>query len=86
VADLEDAMATNKEALDESIEQLQMTDTLHEGVMIRNFSMIADSANAAIEMLRSDGGGAVDGEPIAIGEPIVIVAPDTTATTNAPTR
>ena len=86
VADLVDAMVANKEDLDESIAQLRADDTVFKEVMTRHYKMMAENAEAAIETLRAEGGDAENGEPIAMGEPIEIVAPDTTATTDASAR
>jgi chromosome segregation ATPase len=85
VAGLEEVVNANREELDESLAKLQAIDKLYEEVMIAHYKMLADSANAAIESLRTQGGSAMDGEPIAIGETIEIVAPDTSLVpTNPP--
>lgn len=85
VAGLEDMAMANKELLDESLAKLQANDKLYEEVMTKHYKMIIDSANAAIDTLQTQGGGAMNGAPIDLGESIEIVAPDTSvAPTNPP--
>ena len=83
VADLGDDVAANKEGFDESIAQLRAVDTVLREVMTRHYKMVAVSAAAAIDTLEAGGGDAETAEPIAMGEPIEIVAPDTSATPGA---
>ncbi|MCF7817407.1 MAG: hypothetical protein K9M54_05950 [Kiritimatiellales bacterium] len=84
VAGLEDLVNANKELLDESLAKLQAIDKLYQEVMIKHYKVIADSANASIGSLQTEGGSAMDGSPIAIGETIEIVAPDTSMTSTNP--
>jgi hypothetical protein len=82
VADLEEAVQLNEEALDVAVAELQLIDKLFEEVMIRHYQMIADSANAATAALQEDDAIATNGITIGLAEPIEIVAPDTSSPTN----
>jgi len=83
VAELADAVLANEEANNETAEKMDTIDNLHEEVMIRHYQMIADSAAAAIAALQVDDVATGNGEPAGLAEPIEIVAPDTSASTNA---
>ncbi len=83
VAELADAVLANEEANNETAEKMETIDNLHEEVMTRHYQMIADSAAAAIAALQVDDVATGNGEPAGLAEPIEIVAPDTSASTNA---
>ncbi|MEN7973150.1 MAG: hypothetical protein ABFR47_04875 [Verrucomicrobiota bacterium] len=83
VAELNDAMLANKEAIGETSEKMTSTDKLHEETIIRFCQMIADSASTAITTLQADDVAVDNGEPAGLAEPIEIVAPDTSAPTGA---
>jgi len=83
VAELSDAMLANQEAIDETVEKMNTMDNLFEEVMIGHFQMIAESAAAAIATLQADDVATTNGIPAGLAEPIEIVAPDTSAPTNA---
>lgn len=82
VSDLEEIVKANKEESDETIARMTSIDKLYEEVLIRQFQEIADSANAAIESLKTDGFSASTNAPVMLDEPIEITAPDTTAPTD----
>jgi len=83
VAELSDAMLANQEAINETAEKMNTIDNLFEEVMIGHFQMIAESAAAAIATLQADDVATTNGIPAGLAEPIEIVAPDTSAPTNA---
>lgn len=84
VANLEDAMQTSQDAMDETIRRMDEIDALYEKVMVQHYQTLADSALAAIEALKADGVMASTNAPVNLDEPIEIIAPDTSApTTNA---
>jgi hypothetical protein len=82
VAELSDAVLANEEAIEETIEKMNTIDRLFEEIMIRHYQNIADSANAAITALQADDVATSNGDPAGLAEPIEIVAPDTSVTTN----
>lgn len=89
VAELNDAMLVNQEAINETVDKMNSIDSLFEEVMIAHFQKIADSATAAIATLQADDVATTNGAPAGLAEPIEIVAPDTSAptnTTSAPTN
>lgn len=79
VANLEESVQANKEAVDAAIRQLEDIDKLYEEVMIRHYQLIVDSASAAVEALMEDGATASTNAPVKLDKPIEIVAPDTSA-------
>jgi hypothetical protein len=83
VAELDEAMQVNKEAITETGEKMDSIDTLFEEVMIGHYEKIAESANAAIAALQADDVATTNGVPAGLAEPIEIVAPDTSVPTNA---
>ena len=83
VAELSDDMLANQEAITESVEKMNTMDKLFEEVMISHYQMIADSAAAAIASLQADDVVTTNGTSSGLAEPIEIVAPDTSAPTNA---
>ena len=83
VAELSDAMLANQEAINETVEKMNTIDNLFEEVMIGHYQMIADSAAAAIATLQADDVVTTNGTSSGLAEPIEIVAPDTSAPTNA---
>lgn len=86
LASLENAMAANKDAVDAALEKLNLIDKLYEDVLIKQYKLIAESASAAVEALQAEGVRALDDAPIAIGQPIEIVAPDTSSNAGTATN
>jgi hypothetical protein len=82
ISDLSEVVAANKEEHDKVIARMAEIDKLYEEVLIEQYQMIVESANAAIESLRHDGLAAQTNAPVELDEPIEIVAPDTAAMTN----
>lgn len=82
VANLEDTVNTNQEKTDKTIAKMTAIDKLYEEVLIRQYQMIASSANAAIASLKADGMTANTNAPVKLDKPIEIIAPKTTTTTN----
>lgn len=82
VAELADAVAANRETIQETIEKMETYDHLYESVMIAHFKQIIESANEAIATLQADDVVATNGPSTGLAAPIEIVAPDTTAATN----
>lgn len=83
VAELSDTVAANTEAIEETVERMESIDNLFEEVMIGHFEQIVESANAAIAALQADDVAVTNGATTGLPEPIEIVAPDTSASTNA---
>jgi len=88
MSELKEAVAGNKSVMDVQIEKMRAIDDLYETVLIGHYQRIADSANAAVVSLRADNKpddaeSVIQRDPIPLAEPIEIVAPDTSATTNA---
>ena len=82
VAELADAMAANRETIEETIEKMETYDTLFEEVMIAHLKQLIASANEAIATLQADDVAATNGTTTGLAAPIEIVAPDTSAPTN----
>lgn len=83
VAELDELLKTNTESDRLTKERLVEIDKLYEGTMIEHYQMIAESAEKAIENLKSDGWIGSSNAPVEINEPIEIVAPTTAPLTNA---
>lgn len=83
VASLSESVLNNKESIDGTLENMIAIDNLYEEVMIRHYRRLAESAVAAIAALQVDDVVATNGVPAGLAEPIEIVAPDTTTSTNA---
>jgi len=88
MSELKEAVAGNKSVMDVQVEKMRAIDDLYEKVMLAHFQMIADSANAAITSLEADNklddaAAPIQRKPIALDEPIEIVPPDTSASTNS---
>ncbi len=88
MSELKDAVAGNKSVMGVQIEKMRAIDDLYETVLIGHYQRIADSANAAVASLRADNKPddaelVIQRDPILLAEPIEIVAPDTSAATNA---
>jgi hypothetical protein len=82
VAELSDSMLVNQGAIDETVEKMDTIDQLFEEVMITHFQMISESANSAIASFQVDDVATTNGAPAGLAEPIEIVAPDTSPSTN----
>lgn len=85
IAELKGALEGNKTVLDVYIEKMRQNDELYTRVLSDYFRQEADRANASLASLQAadEGDAPIQREPIALGEPIEIVAPDTSAPTNA---
>ena len=85
IAELQEALEGNKTVLDVYIEKMRQNDELYTRVLSDYFRQEADRANASLASLQAadEGDAPIQREPIALGEPIEIVAPDTSAPTNA---
>ncbi|MDF7823311.1 hypothetical protein P4B35_04750 [Pontiellaceae bacterium B12227] len=83
VAELDEMLKENSAADEETKARLMEIDRLYEGVMISHYQMIAESANKAIEDLKSSGWIGSSNAPVQIDEPIEIVAPTAVPITNA---
>ncbi len=83
VAELDESIQVNKVTITETGEKMASIDTLFEGVMIGHYEKIAESAKNAISALQADDVSATNEGPAGLAEPIEIVAPDTSAPTNA---
>ena len=83
LAEVEELLKTNTEADAETRDRLVEIDRLYEAVMISHYQMIADSANKAIDDLKSSGWIGSSNAPVQIDEPIEIVAPNSPSVTNA---
>jgi hypothetical protein len=77
VAELDEQLQANAEADAREVERLTRIDKLYEGTMVANYTMIAESANAAIASLKAEGMQSNTNAPVKLNEPIEIVAPDT---------
>jgi uncharacterized protein YggU (UPF0235/DUF167 family) len=82
VAELEEAVTENKESIDRTLEKMAQLDRLYEETMIRYFQLMSESAAAAMKRLTEGGLTATNGHSSGLAEPIEIVAPDTTSSTN----
>jgi hypothetical protein len=82
VDELDEFMTSYQEKTDKIIARMRDIDQLYEAVLIQQFQIISDSANAAINSLKADGFSATTNAPVKLDQPIEIVAPDTTAATN----
>ncbi len=88
MSEMKQTVGGNKASMDTQFERMRAIDDLYEKVMLTHFQMIADSANAAIASLQADNkpdeaDAVIQRKPISLDEPIEIVPPDTSATTNA---
>lgn len=84
VAELDERLTANTDADGATKERLMEIDKLYEGVMITHYERIVEAATDAIELLKNDGWVGSTNAPVAIDEPIEIVAPAAVPTTNAP--
>ncbi len=82
VAELDEAMQANKDAITETGEKMDSIDKLFEEVMIGHYKKIAESASAAIASLQADDVATENGAPLGLAGSIEIVAPDTSVPTN----
>lgn len=82
VAELNNAMLENKDAISETAEKMETVDHLYEDVMIGHYQNLVDSAKAAIASLQVDDVASTNGVPVGLADPIEIVAPDTSVPTN----
>ena len=82
ISNLDERVVTHIEENDKVIARMTDIDKLYEEVLIRQYQAIADSANAAIALLKEDGFSASTNAPVKLDEPIEIIAPDTAAPTN----
>lgn len=82
-AELDELLKANTESDQLTKERLMEIDKLYEGTMMTHYQLIADSAQQAIDSLKSDGWIGSSNAPVEINEPIEIVAPITTPATNA---
>lgn len=85
VAELDERLTANTEADGVTKERLMEIDKLYEGVMIAHYERIVEAATDAIELLKNDGWAGSTNAPVAIDEPIEIVAPAAVPATNAAT-
>ncbi len=88
IAELKEALEGNKTVLDIYIEKMRENDELYTRVLIDYFRQVAERANASLDLLQTanplgEGDAPIRREPIPLAEPIEIVAPDTSAPTNA---
>lgn len=88
MAELKKTVGGNKESVEAYVEKMRAIDDLYEQVMISHFQTIADSASAAVASLQADYkpdevDPVLQKEILPLAEPIEIVAPDTSASTNA---
>lgn len=83
VAELNELLKINTESDQLTKERLVEIDKLYEGTMLDHYQVIAESAEKAIENLKSDGWIGSSNAPVEINEPIEIVAPTTAPLTNA---
>lgn len=82
VAELNDSMLENKDAISETAEKMETVDSLYEDVIIAHYQNLVDSAKAAIAALQVDDVASTNGVSVGLADPIEIVAPDTSAPTN----
>ncbi|QBG48439.1 hypothetical protein EGM51_13925 [Verrucomicrobia bacterium S94] len=85
VAELDERLTQNTLGDEETKERLMEIDRLYEGVMIAHYEKIVESASEAIELLKSEGWTGSTNAPVAIDEPIEIVAPTVIPTNSAVT-
>ncbi len=86
MSELKEAVAGNKSVMDVQVEKMRVIDDLYEKVMVAHFQKIADSAAAAITSLEADNKPdelVILRKPVSLSGAIEIVAPDTSAATNA---
>jgi len=88
IAELEEALEGNKTVLDVYIEKMRENDELYTQVLTDYFRQVAERANASLASLQAanplgEDEAPLRREPIPLAEPIEIVAPDTSAPTNA---
>lgn len=86
-SELKGSVDANKATMDSYIEKMKAIDELYEKVLIAHFQTVIDSANAAITSLEADNkpddaDAPSVRNPVLLDEPIEIVAPDTSASTN----
>jgi predicted nucleic acid-binding Zn-ribbon protein len=82
VADLEITSTDAQKALAMNIARMMTVDEVYKNVMLNHFQQIADNANAAIADLKiglEPPSTQAAKKPVAIAEPLEIVAPDTSA-------
>ena len=84
VADLENLAMLQKEALSESDLMMAEVDKLLTDVLMQHYTMIAESAASAIAALQDSEANADSDALSTMGEPIEIIAPDTSGATNSP--
>ena len=77
-------MTNYQEKTDKIISQMGDIDELYERVLIRQYQIISDSAQAAIDALEADGFSATTNAPVELDLPMEIVAPDTGAAGTQP--
>lgn len=81
-AELDELLKENTEADQLTRERMVEIDKLYEATMMEHYQIIADSAQKAIENLKSDGWLGSSNAPVKINDPIEIVAPTTAPTAN----
>ncbi len=90
MAELKETVGGNKASMESYVEKMRAIDDLYEQVMISHFQMIADSASAAVASLQADY-KPDEIDPVIqkvitpLADPIEIVAPDTSVSTNTET-
>jgi hypothetical protein len=77
VDELDEFMTDYQEKTDKIISKMGDIDELYEKVLIEQYRIISDSAQAAIAALEADGFSATTNAPVELDLPIEIVAPDT---------
>lgn len=87
MSELKETVGGNKASMESYFEKMSAIDDLYEQVMISHFQMIADSASAAVASLQADYkpdeiDPVIQKAITPLAEPIEIVAPDTSASTN----
>lgn len=88
MSEMKQTVGGNKASMDAQFDRMRAIDDLYEKVLLTHFQMVADSANAAIASLQADNkpdeaDAIIQRKPISLDEPIEIVPPDTSVTTNA---
>ncbi len=88
IAELQEALEGNKTVLDIYIEKMRENDELYTKVLTDYFRQVAERANASLASLQAanplgEDEAPLRREPIPLAEPIEIIAPDTSAPTNA---
>jgi hypothetical protein len=86
VAELDELLKENMKLDQLTKERLVEIDTLYERTMIAYYELIAESANKAIESLKSEGWIGSSNAPVQIDEPIEIIAPVTAPIINSPEK